>query len=77
MKPIERAIKVVGTQEQLAHALGLKYQSSISQWVTGRRPVPPMQCLPIEKATGGAVTRYELRPDVFGPAPDGELKKAG
>jgi DNA-binding transcriptional regulator YdaS (Cro superfamily) len=29
----------------------------------------------IEEATEGAVTRYELRPDVFGPAPD-EAKAA-
>jgi DNA-binding transcriptional regulator YdaS (Cro superfamily) len=26
----------------------------------------------IEQATGGAVTRHDLRPDVFGPAPEAE-----
>lgn len=30
----------------------------------------------IEEATEGAVTRYELRPDVFGPAPDENEQKA-
>ena len=69
MKPIQRAIKLVGTQQKLADALGLKSQGQVTQWVTGRRPVPPKQCIPIELATGGKVTRYELRPDVFGPAP--------
>jgi DNA-binding transcriptional regulator YdaS (Cro superfamily) len=33
--------------------------------------VPADRCLPIERATGGAVTRYDLRPDIFGDAPDG------
>lgn len=30
----------------------------------------------IETATDGVVTRYELRPDVFGPAPDEREQKA-
>lgn len=34
----------------------------------GRR-VAAERCIAIERATDGAVTRYELRPDVFGPAP--------
>lgn len=82
MKPIQRAIKIVGTQQKLADALGLKSQGQVTQWVTGRRPVPPKQCIPIELATGGRVTRYELRPDVFGgppaaPAAGPEVRQAG
>ncbi|WP_444902197.1 transcriptional regulator [Microbulbifer sp. SSSA007] len=70
MKPIELAIKTVGTQQKLATALGLS-QGAVAQWVTGRRPVPPRQCIPIEMVAGGVVTRHELRPDVFGPMPAG------
>jgi DNA-binding transcriptional regulator YdaS (Cro superfamily) len=33
------------------------------------KQIPPQHCITIEEATGGKVTRYELRPDVFGPAP--------
>lgn len=33
---------------------------------------PAHHCLAIEEATGGKVTRYQLRPDVFGPAPNGK-----
>lgn len=77
MKEIQRATKLVGSQTDLAKALGLKSQSQISQWLRGRRPVPPKWCIRIETVTGGAVTRYQLRPDVFGSVPDGELKKAG
>lgn len=35
----------------------------ISQWRNGIRPVPVERCVPIERATGGAVTRKDLRPD--------------
>jgi len=33
------------------------------QWRTGRRPVSLEHCAAIEQATGGAVTRRDLRPD--------------
>lgn len=35
----------------------------ISQWRNGIRPVPIERCFPIEQATGGKVTRKDLRPD--------------
>lgn len=35
----------------------------ISQWANGDRPVPPKHCVAIERATNGAVTRRDLRPD--------------
>lgn len=35
----------------------------ISQWKTGIRPVPVERCPAIEQATGGQVTRKDLRPD--------------
>lgn len=34
----------------------------VSQWRTGHRPVPVARCAAIERATGGAVTRRDLRP---------------
>ena len=35
----------------------------ISQWSTGPRVPPIERCVPIERATNGAVTRQDLRPD--------------
>jgi DNA-binding transcriptional regulator YdaS (Cro superfamily) len=35
----------------------------ISQWRTSTRPVPVIHCVAIERATNGAVTRQDLRPD--------------
>lgn len=64
MKPIEKAIKALGSQQALADALGVT-QGAISQWLQ-RESVPAARCRQIEEATAGVVTRYELRPDVFG-----------
>ena len=54
-----------GLQNRLARDLKIS-PVLISQWSSGARRVPAERCLPIEEATNGAVTRYELRPDVFG-----------
>ena len=35
----------------------------ISQWANGDRPVPVERCVAIERATKGAVTRCDLRPN--------------
>lgn len=71
--PIQLAVAAVGGQAQLARALSAERPEDapipaalVWQWVQGRRPVAPQHCLPIEKVTDGKVTRYDLRPDVFG-----------
>lgn len=55
-------------QAPLARALDVT-PGMVWQWKEGMRKVPADRVLAIETATGGQVTRYELRPDVFGPAP--------
>lgn len=65
--PIQRAIEAIGSQNALADALGIR-APSITGW-KNRSKVPASRCLAIEQATGGAVTRYELRPDVYGAKP--------
>jgi DNA-binding transcriptional regulator YdaS (Cro superfamily) len=37
---------------------------SVHQWARGIRPIPAERCPDIERATGGAVTCEELRPDL-------------
>lgn len=37
----------------------------ISLVISGRRKASPVLALALEKATGGLVTRQELRPDIF------------
>ncbi|MGY3265832.1 YdaS family helix-turn-helix protein [Lysobacter sp. HA35] len=38
-----------------------------------RGVIPPGRCLPVEQALDGLVTRFELRPDVFGEPPHATL----
>jgi DNA-binding transcriptional regulator YdaS (Cro superfamily) len=64
--PLDRAIAHAGGVSALARLLDVR-QSAVSNWQS--RGVPPKQCVPIETATAGEVTRYQLRPDVFGDAP--------
>ena len=37
----------------------------MSLLISGRRKASPVLALALEKATGGLVTRQELRPDIF------------
>jgi DNA-binding transcriptional regulator YdaS (Cro superfamily) len=52
-----------GRQSQLCQAIGA-HASDLSFWVNKIRPVPEARCVDIERATGGAVTVEEIRPDV-------------
>ncbi len=38
-------------------------QPTVSDWCTGKKRVPVERCASIERATNGAVTRKDLRPD--------------
>lgn len=60
--PLLRAIKAAGGVNALAKALDVSSQT-ISQW----KRCPPTRCRDVEAATG--VTRYQLRPDIYGAAP--------
>ena len=62
MNAIQRAVEQAGSQAALAQMLQVR-QPTVSEWARGERPVPVERCTAIEKATGGAVTRRELRPD--------------
>ena len=61
---LHTAIELVGGQSALARKLGVKPQA-VQQWVS-RGHVPANRVLAIESATEHQVSRYELRPDVFG-----------
>lgn len=59
--PIDRATDAVGSAAKLAALLGVSPQA-ISNW-KARGEVPIDRCVAIEQATGGKVTRRDLRPD--------------
>jgi DNA-binding transcriptional regulator YdaS (Cro superfamily) len=59
----------VGGRRALADALEIA-PAYLYQMASGRRTVSPKLCRSIERATNGVVTVHDLRPDVFGEAPD-------
>ena len=62
MKKLKAACAAAGGQALLAQRLGVT-AAAVNHWVKGLRPVPIQHCAAIERATGGVVTRQDLRPD--------------
>lgn len=52
------------TQEEFAKQLGVS-QGLVWQWLRGRTRVTAERAKHIEKMTRGAITRHDLRPDLF------------
>lgn len=50
-----------GSGVALARALGVK-PVMVSLWASGARPIPFERCVDIERATDGAVRRWDLCP---------------
>ena len=66
--PLERAIKIAGGQAALGRACGVS-QGHVWWWLRKSKRVPAEAVLAVEAATGGAVPRHEIRPDIY-PTPD-------
>jgi DNA-binding transcriptional regulator YdaS (Cro superfamily) len=62
MKGLNKAINYFGSQAALAEAVGV-VPMAVSQWL--KRGLPLERCWDIEAATGGKVTKADLRPDRF------------
>jgi DNA-binding transcriptional regulator YdaS (Cro superfamily) len=58
---VDRVIRAVGSQARLASMLGVR-QQTVSWW-RKRTGVPVEYCALVERATGGQITRKELRAD--------------
>ncbi|MCZ4330753.1 Cro/CI family transcriptional regulator [Castellaniella denitrificans] len=61
MDALLKAVEVVGGVSRLAEMVGVS-SSAPSMW-KARGRVPVEHCAAIERATGGVVTRRDLRPD--------------
>lgn len=72
---IDDAVKAAGTQAKLARAIDVS-PVFVSQMRSGVKAVPAELCPRIELATGGQVTREQLRPDIFGPLEHQVIAKA-
>ena len=52
------------SQVAVARAVGVSPQA-VSEILRRGRRVPAEWCLPLETATAGAITRHDLRPDLY------------
>jgi len=73
---IRKAAEIAGGQTALGKLVSVS-QGLVWQWCEGRLKVRPERSADIERATNGVVTRYMLRPDVFGELPSSDLQEAG
>lgn len=66
---LDQYLKTPGSLKvaELRALIGVKSDAQIRQWQHGYadRMPSPAYCLAIERATGGAVSRQDLRPDDF------------
>lgn len=65
---VERAIEIKGSQAKLAADVGCS-QQYISWLLTEAKRISAEKSMAFEKATGGRVSRFDLRPDLFGAKP--------
>src|SRR5258706_5579390 len=61
------ALGIIGGQAQLARILGVS-QPNVWHWLHKSERVPAEYVLKIEQATGGKVSRHDLRPDIYPPS---------
>lgn len=61
---VEKAIELKGTQSSLAAAMGCS-QQQISYLLAAKR-ISAEMAVAIDRATNGAVSKEELRPDLYG-----------
>lgn len=64
-KALQKAVALTGGQAALARRLNVS-QPLVWYWVHKAKVVPIEVVASIEEITDGAVTRADLRPDVFG-----------
>lgn len=75
MREIDKAIKFFGTQSAIARALNVK-PSTVSEWVSGERPVPPLRAFQMESISKGELSASKLNPKCNGLCLSGEQEAA-
>lgn len=68
------AVDLVGGQAKLARILGVT-QPNVWHWLRKSERVPGEYVLKIEQATGGRISRHDLRPDLY-PKSIAEIREA-
>ena len=66
IRSVQSVIDEAGGVASLARKLGVT-PPTVSQWSTGKRPVPARLAIAIADLYPGLATTSDLRPDIFGP----------
>jgi transcriptional repressor of cell division inhibition gene dicB len=68
---IDRAFELLGGPSAVARLFPDENGKPLTPWAVSkwRRRVPAERVLRIEELTEGKVSRYELRPDIYGESP--------
>ena len=72
---IALAIQIVGKQAVLAQKIGCA-QQTVSKMLNRSGPVSAENALRIDRATGGLVPKWRLRPDLWQPATVAEMSQS-
>lgn len=62
-KAINCAIEIVGSQQKLAEACGVK-QPTVWAWLHNKKKASASSAVRIQRATNGEVLAYQVRPDL-------------
>lgn len=60
---LKRAIRIAGSRAALGQKIGGISGQAVGKWL--KAGVPPERVLDVEAATLGAVSRHDLRPDIY------------
>lgn len=52
------------SQAELARQLGVS-PAVVWQWINGVRPVPGKYAIPLERISGGRLSRHDIAPDLY------------
>ena len=63
MSDFKKAVLFFGNKYRMAKALNVSYMR-VQQWE--KRQVPAIWAVKLEQATGGEITRAQIRPDLYG-----------
>lgn len=62
LEALQKAIKEAGSMKDLAKKVGVSYQTVLN-WTSERSSISLHNCIRIEEATEGKITRKEILPD--------------
>lgn len=74
-REIDRAVRILGTQQKLGELLGISRQGVWEMKDEGRISGP--NAITLDRATNGQISKHRLRPDLFEPPHQSKQRRKG